>query len=63
MAIQMRLLPLHDAMFVESNPGPVKFAASLLGFGTNTVRLPLVSLSDASAQKVRAAMVEVGLLN
>jgi 4-hydroxy-tetrahydrodipicolinate synthase len=63
MALQARLLPLHDAMFVESNPGPVKYAASLLGFGTNTVRLPLVSLSDASAQKVRAAMVEVGLLN
>jgi 4-hydroxy-tetrahydrodipicolinate synthase len=62
-ALQARLLPLHDAMFVESNPGPVKYAASLLGFGTNTVRLPLVSLSDASAQKVRAAMVEVGLLN
>ena len=37
MAIQARLVPLHDAMFVESNPGPVKYAASLLGFGTNTV--------------------------
>jgi 4-hydroxy-tetrahydrodipicolinate synthase len=63
MAIQARLLPLHDAMFVESNPGPVKYAASLLGFGTNTVRLPLVSVSDATAARVRAAMVEVGLLN
>jgi 4-hydroxy-tetrahydrodipicolinate synthase len=63
MAIQARLVPLHDAMFVESNPGPVKYAASLLGFGTNTVRLPLVSVSDATAARVRAAMVEVGLLN
>jgi 4-hydroxy-tetrahydrodipicolinate synthase len=63
MAIQTRLVPLHDAMFVESNPGPVKYAASLLGFGTSTCRLPLAPVSDATAQKVRAAMVEVGLLN
>jgi 4-hydroxy-tetrahydrodipicolinate synthase len=63
MAIQARLLPLHDAMFVESNPGPVKYAASLLGFGTNTVRLPLAPVSEATAARVKAAMVEVGLLN
>lgn len=62
MAIQMRLLPLHDAMFIESNPGPVKYAASLLGFGANTVRLPLVPVSDESAARVKAAMLEVGLL-
>ncbi|MDD2704804.1 MAG: 4-hydroxy-tetrahydrodipicolinate synthase [Acidocella sp.] len=61
--IQMRLLPLHDAMFCESNPGPVKYAASLLGFGTNNVRLPLVPVSEASAQRIKAAMLEVGLLN
>ncbi|HQT63672.1 MAG: 4-hydroxy-tetrahydrodipicolinate synthase [Acidocella sp. 20-57-95] len=63
MAIQARLVPLHDAMFVESNPGPVKFAASLLGFGSNTCRLPLAPIAEASAAKMRAAMVEVGLLN
>jgi 4-hydroxy-tetrahydrodipicolinate synthase len=63
MRIQERLVPLHDAMFVESNPGPVKYAASLLGYGTATCRLPLAPLSDASAQKVREAMVEVGLIN
>jgi 4-hydroxy-tetrahydrodipicolinate synthase len=63
MAIQEKLLPLHDAMFIESNPGPVKYAASVLGFGTATCRLPLAPLSDASAAKVRAAMVEVGLIN
>jgi 4-hydroxy-tetrahydrodipicolinate synthase len=63
MAIQARLVPLHDAMFVESNPGPVKYAASLLGFGTATCRLPLAPVSSATAEKVRAAMVEVGLLN
>jgi 4-hydroxy-tetrahydrodipicolinate synthase len=63
MAIQERLVPLHDAMFAESNPGPVKYAASLLGFGTATCRLPLAPLAPATAEKVRAAMVEVGLLN
>jgi 4-hydroxy-tetrahydrodipicolinate synthase len=63
MAIQARLLPLHDAMFVESNPGPVKYAASLLGFGTNTVRLPLAPVSEATAARVKAAMLEVGLLH
>ncbi len=62
MAIQQRLVPLHDVMFAESNPGPVKYAASLLGFGTNTCRLPLVPVSEATALKVRAAMLEVGLL-
>jgi len=50
-------------MFCESNPGPVKYAASLLGFGTNNVRLPLVPVSEASAQRIKAAMLEVGLLN
>jgi len=63
MALQMRLLPLHDAMFCESNPGPVKYAASLLGFGANHVRLPLAPVSDANAAKVKAAMLEVGLLH
>jgi len=63
MEIQARLVPLHDAMFVESNPGPVKFAASLLGFGTATCRLPMAPVSAATAERVRAAMLEVGLLN
>jgi 4-hydroxy-tetrahydrodipicolinate synthase len=63
MAIQARLVPLHDAMFVESNPGPVKYAASLLGFGTATCRLPMAPIAEATAAKVHAAMVEVGLLN
>ena len=63
MAIQMRLLPLHDAMFCESNPGPVKYAASLLGYGVNHVRLPLAPVAEAGAAKVKAAMLEAGLLN
>ncbi len=63
MDIQQRLVPLHDSMFCESNPGPVKYAASLLGFGANHVRLPLAPVSASSAEKVRAAMRDTGLLN
>jgi 4-hydroxy-tetrahydrodipicolinate synthase len=63
MAIQNRLLPLHDALFAETSPGPVKFAASLLGKTAEKCRLPLAPLGEATRQKVRAAMTEVGLLN
>ncbi len=63
MAIQDRLLPLHDAMFVESSPGPVKYAASLLGHGTDHCRLPLAPVSEATRAQVRGAMQDAGLLN
>ncbi|HTI00192.1 MAG TPA: 4-hydroxy-tetrahydrodipicolinate synthase [Acidisoma sp.] len=63
MAIQHRLVPLHDSMFAETNPGPVKYAAHLLGFGTPDCRLPLAPLSDPTRAQVKAAMVEVGLMN
>jgi dihydrodipicolinate synthase/N-acetylneuraminate lyase len=41
----------------------VKYAAALLGFGTNYVRLPLVTVGEASVARAKAAMVEAGLLN
>jgi 4-hydroxy-tetrahydrodipicolinate synthase len=63
MAIQARLLPLHDAMFAETSPGPVKYAASLLGRGTEHCRLPLAPLGEATKTRMRAAMAEAGLLN
>jgi len=63
MAIQDRLLPLHDAMFCETSPGPVKYAAHLLGHCAETCRLPLAPLAEASRARVRAALVEAGLLN
>ncbi|MGI4939171.1 MAG: 4-hydroxy-tetrahydrodipicolinate synthase [Janthinobacterium lividum] len=62
-AIQDRLLALHDAMFVESNPGPVKYAASLLGHGTDHCRLPLAPVTEATRTQVRTAMQAAGLLN
>ena len=63
MAIQARLVPLHDAMFCETNPAPVKYAASLLGHGSGHCRLPMAPLSEASQGRVRTAMVDVGLMN
>ncbi|MBP0492326.1 4-hydroxy-tetrahydrodipicolinate synthase [Roseomonas indoligenes] len=62
-AIQNRLTPLHDAMFGETSPGPVKYAASLLGRGSEFCRLPMAPIAEASKAKVRAAMTGVGLLN
>jgi len=62
-AIQDRLLALHDAMFVESSPGPVKSAASLLGHGTDHCRLPLAPVTEATRTQVRTAMQAAGLLN
>ena len=61
--IQDRLLALHDAMFAESNPGPVKYGASLMGHGSGHCRLPLAPVSDATRTQVRTAMLEAGLLN
>ena len=61
--INDRLMPLHEALFVESSPGPVKYAANLLGLCENRLRLPLVPVSHATEQRVRTAMVHAGLLN
>ena len=63
MAIQNRLLGLHDALFSETSPGPVKYAASLLGHTSDKCRLPLAPCGEATKARVRAAMIEVGLLN
>ncbi|TPG61203.1 4-hydroxy-tetrahydrodipicolinate synthase [Roseomonas nepalensis] len=63
MAIQDRLLPVHDAMFCESSPGPVKYAASLLGKGSDYCRPPLAPIAEASRARVRNALSGAGLLN
>jgi 4-hydroxy-tetrahydrodipicolinate synthase len=62
-AIQDRLTPLHDSLFCETSPGPVKYAASLLGKTSNRCRLPLAPPVEATQARVRAAMTSVGLLN
>jgi 4-hydroxy-tetrahydrodipicolinate synthase len=60
--LQDRLMPLHDALFVESNPGPVKYAASKLGLCNGETRLPLAPLAPASKKRVDEAIAAVGLV-
>lgn len=60
--LQDRLMPLHSALFVETSPSPVKYAASLLGKCHEDVRLPLVQITEPTRQIVRAAMEHAGLL-
>ena len=62
LGLQDRLMPLHDAMFCEANPGPVKYASSRLGLCEADVRLPLVPISQASQRIVDAALVRAGLI-
>ncbi len=57
------LTPLHDAMFCETSPGPVKYAASLLGLCRYEFRLPMVPISKANEKIVEDAMRKVGLLD
>lgn len=61
-ALQDRLAPLHEALFTDTSPGPVKYAFSLMGLCSEEVRLPLVTPSDASKEKVKAALSELGLI-
>lgn len=61
--IRDQLMPLHAAMFVESNPGPVKYAARLLGLADEATRPPLYGISDSSKEKVKSALQITGLLN
>jgi 4-hydroxy-tetrahydrodipicolinate synthase len=63
MALQDRLMPLHTALFCESNPGPVKYAASLIDKCAPETRLPLAPLAEASREIVRRGMQSAGLLN
>ena len=60
--LQDRLMPLHDVLFIETNPSPVKYAASRLGLCSAEARLPLVPLTDASKKAIDAVLAQLGLL-
>jgi len=60
-AIQDRLLPLHRALFLESNPIPVKWAAAEMGLCQHGIRLPLTELSVEFHNEVKAAMKQAGI--
>jgi len=57
------LQPIHKALFIESNPSPVKYAAKLLGLCDDAVRLPLVKIMDETKLKVKNSLISAKLLN
>src|SRR5438477_10621633 len=61
--LQDKLMPLHTTLFLETNPAPAKYALSLLGKCEETVRLPMVPVSQHIRSAVRDAMVHAGLIN
>ena len=56
------LQPVHEAMFIESNPSPVKYAASLLGLCKPDVRLPLVQVTEDTKKKISETLKVAKLL-
>ena len=56
------LQPVHDAMFVESNPSPVKFAAKLMNLCDDEVRLPMVKVTDNTQKIVRETLQSAKLI-
>ena len=56
------LQPLHNAMFVESNPSPVKFAAKQLGLCDDSVRLPLVKVTEQTKEIINKALKSTKLI-
>ncbi len=60
--INLKLSSLHNALFIESSPGPVKYAASLLGLCKENTRLPLTNITNESKKLVRDCLIELKLL-
>ncbi len=60
--INLKLSSLHNALFIESSPGPVKFAASLLGLCSQNTRLPLSEIKDDTKKLVKSCLQELQLL-
>ncbi len=61
--LHFRLLPLYGAMFIETNPVPVKEAMNMLGRKVGKARLPLVELTPENRKRLRGALTDFGLLD
>lgn len=59
--IHQKLYPLFRDLFIESNPGPIKFAMSFSGWCKNTLRLPLVPISKSTETKVLQSLKQSGI--
>ncbi|NBR89481.1 MAG: 4-hydroxy-tetrahydrodipicolinate synthase [Rhodobacteraceae bacterium] len=60
---QDRLMPLHEAIFLEPGVAGAKYGMSLLGLISDEVRLPLVGLTDGTKERIKSAMRHAGLIN
>ncbi|AGB18672.1 4-hydroxy-tetrahydrodipicolinate synthase [Thermoanaerobacterium thermosaccharolyticum] len=60
--LQLELNPLNSAMFIETNPIPIKTAMNLMGFGVGPLRLPLVDMSEKNLDTLKSTLKEYGLL-
>ncbi len=60
--LQLELNPLNSAMFIETNPIPIKTAMNLMGFGVGPLRLPLVDMSEKNLDALKSTLKEYGLL-
>ena len=60
--INLKLAKLHDALFIESSPGPVKYAAELLNLCSSETRMPLVEIQDSTKKIVKDCLIELSLL-
>ena len=61
-ALHYRLLPLMETNFIESSPGPVKAAMSMMGLLEENFRLPLVPITEKSRARLREVIAELGLI-
>ncbi|NPV79906.1 MAG: 4-hydroxy-tetrahydrodipicolinate synthase [Firmicutes bacterium] len=61
--INARLYPVFKALFVTTNPIPVKFALKLSGFDVGGYRLPMIPPNDAEASAIKSALVEAGIIS
>ena len=62
MRLNAQLFPLHQALFCEASPGPVKYAAGLLGLCSAEARLPICEIAEESKAKVERALKDLGLI-